>query len=193
MEKETSLEEILIHYNQSPTGKVDVWQMKIILDTYQGEIIEISNESKKTKVNEVGDRITCFKKSFINYLSIGYDAQVGFGFSKRRCQNRCCNKFLYFWEGLKKTVCSKKNISLSSYIDSLKTVNLDYKNFLEDDENCTRKISEDLNNIHLLEKKGKVETVFNSELILSESSENEEKVKCHSPTVSKNKKYLCIS
>ena len=58
-----------------------------------------------------------YKKSFINYFSIGYDARVGFGFEKKRSGHRCWNKLLYFWEGLKKNMC-RKTIPLNSFFES---------------------------------------------------------------------------
>ena len=182
----SSLMEILLIYNESTVSKVDVWQIKVVLDDILGEIKEISNESKKTKTNDQGDRITCFKKSFINYVSIGFDAQVGFQFSRRRCQNRCCNKFLYFWEGLKKNLSRK--ITLNSYIKSLKTVNLDYKEYIKN-EHLNQQISDDLDNINILEKIGRVETVFKSELSLDEDSDTE--AISHKIHKYKAKDYIC--
>jgi diacylglycerol kinase (ATP) len=64
-----------------------------------------------------------FKKTFINYLSIGYDARVGFGFEKGRCGNRFCNKLLYFWEGCKKNCC-RSTIKINSLIDRFQSLSL---------------------------------------------------------------------
>jgi hypothetical protein len=41
----------------------------------------------------------------VNYCGIGDDAMIGIGFEKRRTGNRCCNKFVYAIEGLKKFLC----------------------------------------------------------------------------------------
>jgi len=109
------------YYNSSITG-VDIWQMKLVLDEVnnyiiknEGEIIINVDKKKSSMINEE-KKVTVFKKSFINYLSIGYDARVGFNFEKNRCKTRCCNKFIYFWEGCKKNCC-RKTIKLNRLIE----------------------------------------------------------------------------
>jgi len=99
---------ILSYFNATETS-IDVWQMRLTLEANHGDIIKtdpfIRKSSKltddKTKKNNV------FKKTFINYLSLGYDARVGYGFDKSRSSSRCWNKCIYFWEGLKKICCTK--------------------------------------------------------------------------------------
>jgi hypothetical protein len=102
------------------------------------------------KLDENGEKLTTFKKTFINYLSIGYDARVGFGFDKGRCGNRCCNKLLYFWEGCKKNCC-RGTIRLNNLIESFKMVTFREGEHLFDGNDCT-----------LLEDKARHQVLFKS-------------------------------
>jgi hypothetical protein len=43
------------------------------------------------------------------------------GFDKNRTSLRCCNKFVYFWEGLKKTCC-RKTITVPGFLESFHIV-----------------------------------------------------------------------
>ena len=106
-----SLYKILLKYHKAMSGKVDIWKMELKLDDNNGEIIENSKEGKKIL------KVTYLNKSFINYLSLGYDARVGFNFDKKRTTNRCCNKLVYFWEGLKKNCC-RKTLSVDGFLES---------------------------------------------------------------------------
>jgi hypothetical protein len=63
---------------------------------------------------------------------------VGFGFEKSRSNSRCWNKFIYFWEGLKKNCC-RRTIPLKSFLDSFYIVKND-KN--DKNENINRNLSE---------------------------------------------------
>ena len=44
-------------------------------------------------------------RSMSNYFSIGEESRAGLGFDKKRTTKICCNKFVYFCEGLKKLCC----------------------------------------------------------------------------------------
>jgi hypothetical protein len=80
-----------------------------------------------------GQPLNVFKRSFINYFSLGYDARVGFGFEKKRSGNRCWNKCIYFWEGCKKNCCMK-TIPLTSFIHSFQVFDS-----TQLEENCDQK------------------------------------------------------
>lgn len=71
--------------------------------------------------------ISSYKRSFINYFSLGYDARVGFGFEKKRSNSRTCNKCIYFWEGCKKNCC-RKTIPLNSFFDSFHVIDIKNEN-----------------------------------------------------------------
>jgi hypothetical protein len=149
-------------YVHAHKSNVDVWEMKLLVDEEKGEIIPGAIE-KNPKVDEKGNRITVFKKTFINYLSIGYDARVGFGFEKGRCGNRCCNKLLYFWEGCKKNCC-RSTIKLNSLIDRFQTINIK-EEINHEDQNET-----------MIENKAKAQVLFKSRQSMeSEITTNTEK------------------
>jgi len=58
-----------------------------------------------------------------NYFSVGVDARVGVGFDKKRTKKKCCNKCMYFWEGLKKMCCCcVKTKRIKEVIDHMEVV-----------------------------------------------------------------------
>lgn len=114
----SSLYEYLIKYRNADYGKVDVWSLALALDNEKGEIIEVNNAKMKIAMkDDQGNVINIYKRTFINYLSFGYDARVGFGFNKNRTSSRVCNKCLYAWEGLKK-MCCRKTVPVPSFLES---------------------------------------------------------------------------
>lgn len=121
------LKKALMGYYNAELTKVDVWQMKLLVDEQDGEILEITSKSKelkRAKTDSDNNTIRSYKRSFINYLSLGYDARVGFGFEKSRSGSRCCNKCIYFWEGMKKNCC-RKTVKLDSFLESFQVVKLE--------------------------------------------------------------------
>jgi diacylglycerol kinase (ATP) len=52
-----------------------------------------------------------------NYFSIGVEARVGLGFEKKRTSKVCCNKCVYFIEGIKKICCLKRTKKIRDVID----------------------------------------------------------------------------
>lgn len=100
---------ILRYYNATETT-IDVWQMRLTLEGISGDMIKVDNLARKSSLRNIDEELkkkNVFKKTFINYLSLGYDARVGYGFDKNRSSSRCWNKCIYFWEGLKKNCCTK--------------------------------------------------------------------------------------
>lgn len=112
-----SLYAVLERYYKANKGKVDVWHLELNCDNEKGEIIECKGKEKVPKKDENGNILRVYQRSFINYMSLGYDARVGFNFDKNRSSSRFCNKCTYFWEGLKKNFC-RKTQPVSSFLES---------------------------------------------------------------------------
>jgi hypothetical protein len=159
----------------------------------KGEIIEINKDNKSFKTDSENKKLNSYRRTFINYFSLGYDARVGFGFEKSRSGNRCINKCIYFWEGCKKNCC-RKTIPLNSFFDSFLTVeeteDLEIKNFIEDVRNSkkenlvdniiapvpsNKKLTDpDIIFDNLIKKKSKI--FFRSKSTLAESSDKKCKI-----------------
>lgn len=116
-----SLASICVLYANAIETKIDVWQLKIQLSEREGMIITNTKEGKKIQKDSKGNRVQIFMKSFINYISLGYDARVGFGFEKSRSASRFCNKMIYCWEGCKKNCC-RKTIRVKGFLKSFQVM-----------------------------------------------------------------------
>ena len=108
---------ILNKYYQAEFGKVDVWKMDLQLDNDEGEVLVNSKNGKMTLKDDNGNVIKRYIRSFINYVSLGYDARVGYNFDSRRTKSRNGNKCVYFLEGFKKITC-RKTITVQGFIDT---------------------------------------------------------------------------
>ena len=118
---------MILKYFHAAETTIDIWQMRLDMEGISGDIIKVDNFAKKSllkNINEKSKKLNVFKKSFINYLSLGYDARVGFGFDKNRSSNRCWNKCIYFWEGLKKNCCTK-TAGVNKFIDKFEELDKD--------------------------------------------------------------------
>jgi len=112
-----------------------------------------------------------FKKTFVNYFSLGYDARVGFGIfifllnyigvDKIKSTTRCWNKVLYCWEGIKKMCCSK-SITVNGFIDSFLVVKDEKEKAFNEFEGSI--IESDKNNVTVLENKAPKEVIFQDRL-----------------------------
>jgi diacylglycerol kinase (ATP) len=116
-----SLYTTLLKYHSAVHSKVDVWKMELSLTSPDGDIIEIKNKSKTSKQDNIHidneTHMKTYTRIFINYLSLGYDARVGYNFDKNRSDSRSHNKCIYFWEGLKKNFC-RRTAPVSSFLES---------------------------------------------------------------------------
>ena len=103
--------------SEAEFGKVDVWKMDLQLDNDEGEVLVNSKNGKMTLKDDNGNVIKRYIRSFINYVSLGYDARVGYNFDSRRTKSRNGNKCVYFLEGFKKITC-RKTITVQGFIDT---------------------------------------------------------------------------
>ena len=95
------------------------------------------NKDNNEKQNNNKKILKNWSKTFINYMSIGFDARVGYIFEQKRTASRLFNKAIYGWEAIRRYLCCKKIISLSEIIDSFQVPNTD---------NLFKKIPNDPNN-----------------------------------------------
>ena len=112
-----SLYLIFKKYYDAQFGKVDIWKIDLQLDSDNGQILMNTKKGKIPLKDENGNIITRYIRSFINYISLGYDARVGYNFDPRRTTSRNKNKCIYFLEGLKKFFC-RKTITVNRFIDT---------------------------------------------------------------------------
>lgn len=153
-------------YSNAERTYIDIWQVKLVLDKTEGMIIQNGSYGQKRQ-----KKLNVFFKSFINYFSLGYDARVGFSFEKSRSSSRFCNKFIYFWEGLKKQLC-RKTIRVKGFLKSFQSMRLN-KNL--------SKISNDDSNSRLIKKSSSkkiLEEIINNDdhVNRKESMSNEYKI-----------------
>ena len=104
-------------YYDAQFGKIDIWKIDLQLDPNDGEILINSREGKHPLKDENGNVIRRYIRSFINYISLGYDARVGYNFDRRRSDSRNMNKCIYFLEGLKKFFC-RRTVTVNGFIES---------------------------------------------------------------------------
>ena len=108
---------VLNRYYKANYGKIDIWKMDLQLDDIEGEVLVNTKEGKIQLKDDNGNIIKRYVRSFINYVSLGYDARVGYNFDPKRTKSRNGNKCIYFCEGFKKLTC-RKTVSIQGFIDS---------------------------------------------------------------------------
>ena len=108
---------ILKKYYEAQFGQVDVWKIDLQLDSEEGEILVNTKNGKEPLKDENRNIIRRYMRSFINYISLGYDARVGYNFDAKRSNSRNMNKCIYCLEGFKK-LCCRKTVSVKGFLDS---------------------------------------------------------------------------
>ena len=139
---------ILHRYYKANFGKIDIWKMDLLLNDEDGEILVNTKEGKKPLKDENGNIIKRYIRSFINYVSLGYDARVGYNFDPKRTNSRNGNKCIYFCEGFKKLTC-RKTVSIQGFIDTFSIYqsldnSYNQESFFSDTESSQKKV--DVNN-----------------------------------------------
>lgn len=138
-----SIEKLSRKYIEAEETVIDIWKVKLKLDDTDGMLIQNSNSIKDTKKDKNGNIIRLYTKSFINYLSLGYDARVGFGFEKNRSSYRFFNKFLYFWEGCKKNCC-RKTMTVKGFLKAFKILEKIENNDSKNENDLKEKLNSEL-------------------------------------------------
>ena len=113
-----SFHRVLYTYLIGIPSKIDVWELYVKVNINNGIIYDVIKKGEKVKEDSNNNKVLEFKKTFVNYFSLGFDARVGFQFEQRRSSSRFCNKFIYAVEAAKRIFCCKKNYGLSELLDS---------------------------------------------------------------------------
>ena len=108
---------IMNRYYKANYGKIDIWKMDLELDDVEGKVLVNTKNGKIPLKDDNGNIIKRYVRSFINYVSLGYDARVGYNFDPKRTKSRNGNKCIYFCEGFKKLTC-RKTVSIQGFIDT---------------------------------------------------------------------------
>ena len=108
---------VLYTYLIGTESKIDIWELSLNMNQITGAMFDVIKNGEKLKEDENKNKVLNFKKTFVNYFSLGFDARVGFQFEQRRTSNRCCNKVVYALEGAKRIFCCKKNYGLGQLLD----------------------------------------------------------------------------
>ena len=140
---------ILSRFYKANFGKIDIWKMDLILDNEDGEILVNTKEGKFPLKDDDGNIKKRYTRSFINYVSLGYDARVGYNFDPKRTHSRNGNKCIYFCEGFKKLTC-RKTVSIQGFIDTFTIYDssdnsYNQESFFSDIESTDNKVSQDPN------------------------------------------------
>lgn len=111
--------------NQSPSVIVDLWDIKLTCDEHNGAIITChpNTQEKLPQKDDKNKKRTIFRKGFVGYLSLGYDARIGFNANKKRSDCKCWNDTMVVWEKFKKSFF-RKTISISGFIESLSVISI---------------------------------------------------------------------
>ena len=133
---------VLYTYLIAHVINIDIWNLELKVDKNEGIIYDlISNgEIELKEENNKNKFLTHFSKTFINYMSIGFDAKIGFMFGQKRTSSRICNKAIYAWEAGKNILKGlfQKNLGLSSLLESLISLeneNIEVNNIYSKDDN----------------------------------------------------------
>ena len=168
-----NFQKVLYTYLIGVETKIDIWELSLIMDQKKGAIFDVIKKGEKLKEDENKNKILKFKKTFVNYFSLGFDARIGFEFEQRRTSNRCCNKVVYALEAAKRIFCCKKNYGLSQLLDDFVEGSTNETNSNESNNNSNT----DNNNIIPEEKSlnSDIEEVPNEPLIPAEDVITSEK------------------
>ena len=138
------LHRILYTYFIAEECKIDIWEI-ITKIKAEGSINDIISYGERIKCDNQGRKLLLFKKSFINYMSIGFDAKIGYNFERNRSNSRCMNKFVYFWESFKRYICCQSDIYLNQVLEGFYVIDE-----CEDNDLNNNNLDHKLNNNNIL-------------------------------------------
>ena len=112
---------VLYTYLTASVIKIDIWKLELKVDKNEGKIFDIILNGEIELKDENNKVLTYFSKTFINYMSIGFDAKVGFMFGQRRTSSRIFNKLIYALEAGKNILRGlfRKKFGLASLLENL--------------------------------------------------------------------------
>ena len=185
-----TFQKILYTYLKSIPTKIDIWELNVKVNENNGTIYDVITKGEKIKEDINKNKILEFKKAFINYFSIGFDARVGFQFEQRRSKSRHLNKFIYGVQAAKLIFSFKKHYGLTQVLESFKEENKISNNNIEEDlssEILERK--EDKDNINEIKIEDKDEINENKKEDKDEINENKKEDKDDINEIKKEVKY----
>ena len=164
---------VLYTYLIGTESKIDIWELSINMNQTTGAMYDVIKNGEKLKEDENKKKVINFKKTFVNYFSLGFDARVGFQFEQRRTSNRCCNKVVYALEGAKRIFCCKKNYGLAQLLDGFLEGSTNKNNNSIDNTNS------DKDNMNIIKEEkssdSDIEEVPNEPLISTDETDTIEK------------------
>ena len=164
---------VLYTYLIGTESKIDIWELSLNMNQITGAMFDVIKNGEKLKEDENKNKVLNFKKTFVNYFSLGFDARVGFQFEQRRTSNRCCNKVVYALEGAKRIFCCKKNYGLGQLLDGFLEGSTNKNN------NSTDNTNSDKDDINIITEEKPpdedIEEVPNEPLISTEETNTIEK------------------
>jgi len=183
--KINNLENFIYLYTRSKITKIDIWEISInfnensslLVCTSKGEKLIYSSGNNNINDNNhiiITNNNKLFRKNFINYMSIGYDAVCGAEFEMKRSSNRNCNRIIYGYEAVKRYLCCKKNLTINEIIDDFVTYeNNNNDNNIHDDKNdSSMNIIRINSNKKILYEKEENKDELSTELINNKIKEN---------------------
>ena len=198
-----TFQKILYTYLKSIPTKIDIWELNVKVNENNGTIYDVITKGEKIKEDINKNKILEFKKAFINYFSIGFDARVGFQFEQRRSKSRHLNKFIYGVQAAKLIFSFKKHYGLTQVLESFKEENKISNNNIEEDlsseilekkedkDNINENKKEDKDDINENKKEDKINIIENKKENNEDTKEEEIKIKKKDKdNKSKNKMYI---
>eukprot|EP01017_Pseudomicrothorax_dubius_P040357 TRINITY_DN6303_c0_g1_i3.p1 TRINITY_DN6303_c0_g1~~TRINITY_DN6303_c0_g1_i3.p1 ORF type:complete len:363 (+),score=61.82 TRINITY_DN6303_c0_g1_i3:89-1177(+) len=103
------LKRLIVDWIDATISDFDIWDIDVEVNENRGAIVKVRSDEGRVLKRALSRfqgptevPILHYHRKMSNYLSIGIDARIGFGFDKKRTRSTICNKCVYGWEGFKK-------------------------------------------------------------------------------------------